>query len=157
MRSVLRRDLFIFEKEYFGNKASYRGNAWRYESVVFFVSCTRFFWISLYIFYPANIPQFLKHSCTSEQFWRKYGNFKKYGNIWKNMEIIKFLLFRKKSKTSDWLKTYLNYSIYDNYFLNREFFRTNWRIFQSAASCLKTIPPKVERMGVMLNIFSYQT
>ena len=26
-------------------------------------------------FLPANTPQFLNHSCTSEQFWRKYGNF----------------------------------------------------------------------------------
>ena len=57
------------------------------------------------------------------------------------LKIVKFPLFQKKSKTGDWLKTYFNYSIYDNYFLNREFLRTNWRIFQSAASCLKTVPP----------------
>ena len=61
-----------------------------------------------------------------------------------NMEIlkmVKFLLFRKKSKTGEWLKTYFNYSIYDIYFLNRKFLRTNWCIFQSAASCTKAVPP----------------
>ena len=56
------------------------------------------------------------------------------------LKIVKFPLFRKKSKTGLWLKTYFSYSIYDIYFLNREFLRTNWRIFQSAASCLKTVP-----------------
>ena len=65
---------------------------------------------------------------------------RKYGNM-EILKIVKFPLFRKKSKTGDWLKTYFNYSIYDIYFLNREFLRTNWRIFQSAASCLKTVPP----------------
>ena len=59
------------------------------------------------------------------------------------LKIVKFLLFRKKSKTGDGLKTYFNYSIYDIYFLNREFLRTNWCIFQSAASCLKTVPPLI--------------
>ena len=57
------------------------------------------------------------------------------------LKIVKFLLFRKKSKTGEWLKTCFNYSIYDILFLNREFLRTNWCIFQSAASCLKTVPP----------------
>ena len=61
-----------------------------------------------------------------------------------NMEIskiAKFLLFRKKSKTGEWLRSYFNYPIYDIYCLNREFLRTNWCIFQSAAPCLKTVPP----------------
>ena len=57
------------------------------------------------------------------------------------LKIVKFLLFRKKSKTGKWLKSYFNYSIYDMYLLNREFSRTNWCIFRSPASCLKTVPP----------------
>jgi len=57
------------------------------------------------------------------------------------LKIVKFLLFQKKSKTGEWLKTYFNHSIYDIYFLNREFLRTNWFIFQSAASCTKAVPP----------------
>ena len=69
------RNILIFAMAYFGNKAYYRGNSWRYKSAVFFLSRTRFSWTSLCIFYPAIMPQFLKHSCTSEQFWRKYGNF----------------------------------------------------------------------------------
>ena len=57
------------------------------------------------------------------------------------LKIVKFLLFRKKSKTGEWLKTCFNYFIYDILFLNREFLRTNWFIFQSSASCTKAVPP----------------
>ena len=69
------RNFFVFVMAYFANKAYYWRNAWRYESAVFFVSCTRTSWTSPCIFYPANVPQFLKHSCTSGQFWIKYWNF----------------------------------------------------------------------------------
>ena len=65
-------------------------------------------------------------------------------NFEENIEIfkiVKFPLFRKRSKTGEWHKTYFNYSIYDISFLNREFLKTNWCIFQSAASCPKTVPP----------------
>ena len=56
-------------------------------------------------------------------------------------KIVKFPLFQKRSKRGEWLKTYFNYSIYDISFLSREFLKTNWCIFQSAASCPKTVPP----------------
>ena len=61
------------------------------------------------------------------------------------LKIVKFLLFRKKSKSGEWLKTCFNYSIYDIRFLNREFLRTNRCIFQSAASCPKTVPPPLRQ------------
>ena len=81
-------NIFIFAMAYFENKAYYRGNFWGCKSAVFFMSCKRFFWTPLYIFYPVNIPQFLKHSYKSEQFWRKYGNFenRKVSTISKKMK-----------------------------------------------------------------------
>ena len=69
------RNFFVFVMAYFANKANYREYSWRYKAAVFFMSRTRTSWTSLCIFYPANMSQFLKHSCTSGQFWRKYGNF----------------------------------------------------------------------------------
>ena len=57
------------------------------------------------------------------------------------LKIVKFLLFRKKSKTGEWFKTHIRYSIYYINFSNCEILRTNWCIFQSAASCPKTVPP----------------
>ena len=99
-----------------------------------------------------NIPMYFlprKYAPVSQTFVYKRTVLKK---IWEISKIAKFLLFRKKSKTGEWLRSYFNYPIYDIYCLNREFLRTNWCIFQSAAPCLKTVPP-LSVLGVFMGIY----
>ena len=86
----------------------------------------------LYVFFTMQTSSSFSNICLQAS------SFKENIEIFK---IVKFPLFQKRSKRGEWLKTYFNYSIYDISFLNREFLKTNWCIFQSAASCPKTVPP----------------